>query len=311
MTLTDKVVFLTGASSGIGRALAKSLSHQGAHVALVARNLNRLLALQSELAGCAGERLVLQADVTQTAEIADAVTKTLDRFGRIDVLVNNAGIGQASSLMDTQLDELHHIFETNFFGAFAVLQAVVPHMMKRRTGLVIQLSSLNGFFVVPLGGAYVSSKFAIEALSRTARVELRPHNIRVLVVRPGLTDTDFFNRAKYFRDRDPFSMKQMMSPEEVAEQIVRAAVHERSELILGREGKLLWWLAKLSPRLVDWLATRHAQAYRRRAKSPIPRRSPLTVLPPAPETAPSRRRTGESSPADRPASAPAARPAAK
>jgi len=240
----DKVVLITGASSGIGRALAGEFARQGARLALVARNAEKLKAVAQSLPG---QHRVLPADVTKPDEVASVVAAV----GRIDVLVNNAGIGHCATVADTSIDEFRSVFEANFFGAFHFLKAVVPGMIERRSGLIVQISSVNGFCSVPLGSAYCASKFALEGMSRSARIELYRHNVRMLIVRPGVTDTEFFDRAQHFRKNNPFPMRRLMPSGVAAAKIVRAAAKGKRELVLTAEGKALWWLKKLSPALVD------------------------------------------------------------
>lgn len=238
----NKVVLVTGASSGIGRALAAEFGRQGAQVLPVSRS--------------GPER----ADVRDPAQVGAVVTRALERFGRIDVLVNNAGIGYCATVEDTPLEDYREVFETNFWGAFHFLKAVLPGMIERRSGLIIQISSLNGFCAVPLASAYCASKFALEGLSQSARLELHPHNIRMLIVRPGVTDTGFFDHAKHFRQNNPFPLRHPMPAEVAAKQIVRAAARGKRELVLTAEGRALWWLKKFSPTLVDHLVLRHVRA---------------------------------------------------
>lgn len=250
MRFRDQVVLITGASSGIGRALAGEFARQGARVALVARNATRLHTVAKSLPG---EHWVLPADVTKPDEVARAVATV----GRVDVLVNNAGIGYCATVADTPLEDYRAVFETNFFGTFHFLQAVVPGMIQRRSGLLIQISSLNGFCSVPLGSAYCASKFALEGMSQSVRIELHKHKVRMLIVRPGVTDTEFFDHAKHFRQMNPFPMRHLMPAELAAAKIVSAAARGKRELVLTAEGKVLWWLKKLSPALVDRILLRY------------------------------------------------------
>lgn len=250
-TFHDQVALVTGASSGIGRALARAFAQQGAHVALVARNEDRLRAVEQALSPLPGRRLVVPTDVRQPDEVERAVGATLSQFGRIDILVNNAGKGYCATVVESNLDDFRDVFETNFFGAFSFLRAVAPHMVARRQGLIIQISSVNGFCAVPLGSAYCASKFALEGLSQSARLELHKQGVRLLIVRPGVTDTDFFDHAKHFRQNNPFPMRHPMPAEAAATRILRAAARGKRELVLTAEGKALWWLKKFSPRLVD------------------------------------------------------------
>jgi short-subunit dehydrogenase len=256
----DKTALITGASSGIGRALATALAKQGANVVLVARNEPKLHELERELAPHPGQRLVAPADVAKPDQVERAIAATLGRFGRIDVLVNNAGKGFCGSVEQTSLEEFRDLFDTNFFGAFHFTRAVAQHMIQRRSGTIIQISSLNGFCAVPLGSAYCASKFALEAMSKSARLELHKHNVHVLIVRPGLTDTEFFDRSKNFHERNPFPLRRLMSENDVAAKILRAAARHRRDLVLTADGKMLWWLMKLSPRLVDRILLQYVKA---------------------------------------------------
>ena len=251
----DNVVLITGASSGIGRALSVAFAKQGAHVVLVARNEARLRTLKLP-----GEHLVAPADVTKPDDVQRAINAALERFGRIDVLVNNAGKGFCGTVEQTSLEEFRDVFDTNFFGAFHFTRAVAPQMIQRRSGLIIQISSLNGFCAVPLGSAYCASKFALEAMSQSLRLELHKHHIHVLIVRPGVTDTEFFDRSKNFREQNPFPLRRMMSADAVAAKVLRAAARRRREIVLTTEGRMLWWLKKLSPRLVDRILLQYVVA---------------------------------------------------
>jgi short-subunit dehydrogenase len=244
----DKNVLITGASSGIGHALALAFAKDGARVALLARNAEKLREIEKSIGPNA---FAVTADVTRPEEVERAVSEALERFGRLDVLVNNAGIGFCGSVEETSLDDFRRVFETNFFSGLQFTKLVAPQMIRQRSGLIIQISSLNGFCAVPLGAAYSASKFAVEAMSQAARIELRRHGVRVLIIRPGLTDTAFFDHAPHFRERNPFPMKHVMSAETAARKILVAAARRRSDLVLTCDGKLLWWLKKFSPRLTD------------------------------------------------------------
>ena len=116
-----------------------------------------------------------------------------------------------------------------------------------------------GFCAVPLGSAYSASKFALEAMSQSARLELYKHNVHVLIVRPGVTDTEFFDHSKNFREQNPFPLRRMMSPDAVAAKVLRAAARRRREIVLTADGKMLWWLKKFSPRLVDRILLQYVQ----------------------------------------------------
>ncbi len=256
----DAVFLISGASSGIGRALAFEATAQGARVALMARNIDKLRALESELTAAGRSALAVPGDVREANDVQQVVGLVVEKFGRIDVLVNNAGKGFTGRVDETPLDDFRDVLETNFNGSLRLTQAVLPHMMAQRAGMLIQISSLNGFCAIPLGSAYCASKFALEALSESLRIELRGQGIHVLVVRPGLTDTEFFDHAKHFRERNPFPLRRMMSADVVARKTLAAAARRRRSITLTGEGKILWWLKKLSPRLVDTILSHYVRS---------------------------------------------------
>jgi short-subunit dehydrogenase len=190
MEMDGKVVAITGGSMGIGEAIAKVFADQGASVALLSRDASRAEAARQRV-GHTERTLALACDVRDRGEIDRAVAATLQRFGRIDVWVNNAGVGIRDSVADMDMAACRELFETNFFGAVAGLQAVVPAMRKAGGGTVINVSSVAGHIPVPFLTPYSATKFAMNAIGKGARVELRCDNINVLTVCPGYVRTDF------------------------------------------------------------------------------------------------------------------------
>ena len=189
-----------------------------------------------------------------------SVDIVLEEFKRIDVLINNAGKGFCATISDTPPEDLRDVLDTNFYGAFLFLQAVIPQMIRQQSGLVIQISSSSGFSAVPLGSAYCASKFALEALSESARLELKKHGIHVLVARPGVTDTAFFDNAKNFRSLNPFPTDRRMSPESASARILQAAARRQREVNLTTETKFLYWMKRISPALVDCILAHYVRA---------------------------------------------------
>lgn len=179
----SKVVLITGCSSGIGRHLAQTLSGAGFAVAATARRPQTLDDLPAAL------RLAL--DVTDPASIQPAVDALLEKFGRIDVLVNNAGFAVCGALEEIPDAQIQRLFDVNVFGVLRMVRAVVPHMRRQGGGRIINISSIAGKFPVPVGGAYSATKFALEALSDTLRFELAAFGIRVVVIEPGSIRTSF------------------------------------------------------------------------------------------------------------------------
>ncbi len=190
----DRTWFITGCSTGFGRLIAEELIRKNQCVAMTARDPKSL----AELAQSAPDRtLALKLDVTKPDQITSAVEAALRKFGRIDVLVNNAGYGTLGALEEMPLHELRRVFETNVFGLAAVTQAVLPSMRKQRSGHILNLSSIAGFCATPGFSAYNASKFAVEGLSESLAAEVAAFGIRVTIVEPGPFRTDFISRSLY------------------------------------------------------------------------------------------------------------------
>ncbi|NOT02871.1 MAG: SDR family oxidoreductase [Phycisphaerales bacterium] len=188
----SKVWFITGCSTGFGRLLAQRLLDGGHRVAATARNVEQLAGLKS----AAPDRLLTAPlDVTRGAQIAAAVRSAVDRFGGIDVLVNNAGYGYFATHEQGDIDEIRRMFETNVFGLIRVTQAVLPRMRERRRGTIVNLSSVAGRVAFPRSSFYSATKFAVESMSESLSHEVRPFNIRVIVIEPGSYATDFGPRS--------------------------------------------------------------------------------------------------------------------
>jgi short-subunit dehydrogenase len=180
-----KVVLITGASSGMGKETAKRLLQQGHTVYAVARRLDQM----QDLRGLGG--FPLQADVTNEANLQVVVDTILQKEGHVDVLWNNAGYGLFGSVEDVPMTEAHRHFEVNVFAMARLTQLVVPHMRQRRSGLIINTSSMGGKLYSPLGAWYHASKHAVEGFSDCLRLELKPFHINVVVLEPGVIVTEF------------------------------------------------------------------------------------------------------------------------
>jgi short-subunit dehydrogenase len=191
MDIRGAVVLVTGASEGIGRAVARRFAAEGAHVALAARSAERLEALAGELRAAGHEALVVPADLRDAGQIDAMVQAARAWKGRLDVLVNNAGQAVAGTAADVSLADVRQVMELNVFGAWATLQAAVRHMRAGGGGLILNVSSMVTRMTLPGLSGYTASKAALNALSEAARLELAPENIRVVLVLPRLTATDF------------------------------------------------------------------------------------------------------------------------
>lgn len=188
-----KTILITGASSGIGRSTAELFQSNGWNVAATMRDPVMGSKLEDH-----SSTLVTRLDVTDSVSISDAVEKTLERFGKIDVLLNNAGYGAYGPLEAFSLEQVERQFSTNVTGLLAVTKAVLPHMRAAKSGLIVNISSIGGLMTFPLGSLYHGSKFAVEGISESLHFELEPLGIGVKIVEPGMTKTDFGGRSFVF-----------------------------------------------------------------------------------------------------------------
>jgi short-subunit dehydrogenase len=191
MDIQNKVVIITGASAGIGLTTARLFAANGAKVALAARSMDKLSALESELDGS----YAVQVDMTDVSSIKGMVEKVREHYGRIDVLINNAGQGMFLPLEQVDLQQARDLIELNVIGPLAAMQAVIPIMREQGGGLIINISSGLSKMSVPNLGVYASTKTALNMISLTARAELANDNIRLSIVYPGRTATEFAKNA--------------------------------------------------------------------------------------------------------------------
>ncbi|WP_299951886.1 SDR family oxidoreductase [uncultured Modestobacter sp.] len=219
MDVKNKVVMITGASSGIGAATARAASRAGARLVLAARREERIADLADEL----GRSVAVRCDVTDQAEVGSLVDAALGAFGRIDVLVNNAGQGLQAGIEQISLDDFRAVLELNLVAPLAVMQAVLPAMRRQRAGSIVNVSSGTTFADVPGTGGYVASKIALERLSAIARNELDGTGIVVSTIIPFATSTEFLSSIRAGRaDAEAMTAGAAFdSPEQVAEAILR------------------------------------------------------------------------------------------
>ncbi|MCS7167223.1 MAG: SDR family oxidoreductase [Gemmatales bacterium] len=261
--LSGMRTLVTGASQGIGRALALAAAKRGAWVLAVARSGDLLQEVQREAQGLPGRLETLVADVTSAEDRQRMLQAAVAFFGGLDILVNNAGIGATGHFSDASEERLRRIFEVNFFGPAELIRLAIPLLRQGRTPLIVNISSVAGLRAFPARSEYSASKFALQGLSEALRAELVRYDIDVLVVSPGLTATNFPKNMLENKARMPMDHRRSMSPEQVAEATLRAMERGRNSLVLTWEGKLVVWFNRLFPRLVDWLMARKVyQLYR-------------------------------------------------
>lgn len=188
--IQGKVVVITGASSGLGEATAKLLSVQGAIVVLAARRTERIDKLAADIKEKGGKALAITTDVTDVEQVRKLVDKTVNEFGRIDVMINNAGLMQQSPLDSGKIEEWNNMIDLNIKGVLYGISAVLPVMQKQKSGHIINVSSVAGHKVTPAGSVYCATKFAVLAISEGLRQEVKPYNLRTTVISPGAVDTE-------------------------------------------------------------------------------------------------------------------------
>jgi NADP-dependent 3-hydroxy acid dehydrogenase YdfG len=191
--IQGKVVVITGASSGLGEATARLLSAEGASVALGARRVDRLRALAKELIGKGGQALTVATDVTDCDAVKTLVDTAVQTFGRIDVMINNAGLMPQALLERLKIDEWNRMIDVNFKGVLYGIAAALPHMKQQKSGHFINVSSVAGHRVGPGFAVYAATKHAVRALSEGLRQEVKPYNIRTTVISPGAVATELPN----------------------------------------------------------------------------------------------------------------------
>ncbi len=192
--IKDKIVVITGASSGLGAATARYLAGHGAKVVLGARRSERVDALASEINEAGGTALAVETDVTQREQVTRLVDTAVDSFGRIDVLLNNAGIMLLSPLERLLVEEWVQMVDVNIIGVLNGIAEALPHMRQQMGGQIINVSSVAGHKVISSGAVYSATKFAVRALSEGLRQEAKPYNIRTTVLSPGALSTELIDR---------------------------------------------------------------------------------------------------------------------
>lgn len=277
--MTDKVAVITGTSSGIGLLSAIELATRGYRVVATMRNLQKRerLDVAAKAAGITDKLDVRHLDVTSTDSIPETTASILRDFGRIDVLVNNAGFPMAGFAEDILLPELREQFETNFFGHVAVTKAVLPTMRAQRSGHVIMISSISGRAAQPSLSCYSSSKFALEGWTESLRLELHSVGIRVVLIEPGAYDTDIWernarlgkgaidgsspnlDRARRFRDYVQSGSIKKRDPREVARLVATVAADPKPKLryVIGHDAHIQLLLKTFTPwRIYEKLVTK-------------------------------------------------------
>jgi short-subunit dehydrogenase len=247
-------VLVTGASQGIGRALCVVAAKKGCRVLAAARSRPLLDELAAEVRAAGGTIETVVADVTVPANREAMAAAARTAFGGLDVLVNNAGIGATGHFMDSDPQVLRTIFETNFFGLIETTRACLPLLKAGTTPAIVNISSVVGRRALPARSLYSASKFAVAGFSEAIRAELAKDGIQVVVVSPGLTQTNFSKNMLEQKARMPMDHLRGMTSEEVAEATLKAIAAGKTEVTLTLKGKLLVLVNRFAPWVVDFFA---------------------------------------------------------
>lgn len=221
--IKDKIALVTGGSKGIGKAVGKLLAHEGAKVILVARNADELESARTELNKAGGTVYTYCADVGSNDEVTRIINKICTKFERLDILINNAGIGIFAPVTDFKVEDWHRLMNTNLHGPFYMIRAVLPQMIRQREGAIINIASLAAKNSFANGAAYCASKAGLVALSECLMLEVRYYNIKVSVILPGSVATDFGSGSA--------NKNWMLNPEDIAQQAINIIKSKENALI--------------------------------------------------------------------------------
>jgi len=246
MKWNGATALVTGASRGIGRAVATQAAAKGARVGLLARNRDDLEKVRAAIGGTAA---VAPADIAVRAEIDDAVKRVEAELGPIDILVANAGIGAYGAFADIDVDEVERLVQVNLLGTVYPIKAVLPGMLERGRGHIVVVSSVAGRFGSPLEAAYASTKFAQIGLAEALSVEVAGKGVGVSIVNPGVVDTEFFATRGHLYDR---SFPKPISADRVAAGVINAVEKNKAEVFVPGPFKYAVAIRHLAPRLYRW-----------------------------------------------------------
>jgi short-subunit dehydrogenase len=247
MQIKESVVLITGASQGIGAACSRVFEKRGARLSIVARDPQRLAAVGGP------DTLRTAGDITRDEVRRNVVARTMERFGRVDILINNAGMGLYSAASNAPMDDARALFELNLFAPLALAQLVVVGMREHRLGTIVNISSIAGKVTLPWFTLYSVSKFALGSLTDGLRMELKPHGIHAMTVWPGYVKTDF--QAHALGTRPPEAVRKgkqfAITAVECAEAIARGVERDAHNVVVPRIGWILVALNRLLPRVVE------------------------------------------------------------
>jgi NAD(P)-dependent dehydrogenase (short-subunit alcohol dehydrogenase family) len=280
--LSEQVIVVTGASSGLGRAIAREAGRRGARVVVTARNATALDVCVRELEAAGAAALAVPADCTVQDEVEQVVEQAFDRFGRIDTYVANAMVTVYAEADQLEPEELRRVLDVNFFGSVYGYWAALPHLLESK-GTFVQVASALSYRGIPLQAAYCASKAALRTFFESARVELqkRGSGVDISVVLLAAINTPQFDQARQKVGMQPQPVPPIYQPEPFAEAVLRCAEHPIRELPIGWGAQKLLWGQKLSPRAGDWMLRRNGWKSQH-TEEPKPVGSPDNLFAPLP-----------------------------
>jgi short-subunit dehydrogenase len=264
MALRNRVAIITGASSGIGAATAQALGRAGVRLALFARRADRLEQIVEQVRLTGGQAIAIPGDARERASLETLIQRTLAEFGRIDVLFNNAGVGRLGWLERLDPADIRLQIEVNLLAMIETTQLALPHMIRQRSGHIVNMASLAGLIGTPTYSVYAATKFGVFGFNEALRREVSPWGIHVSGVYPGGVRTEWGEHIGYRRRSEiPFARRNRMSAEHVADTIVDLVKRPRPSLILPPFARALAFVNRIAPWTADFLTRRFVQSERR------------------------------------------------
>ncbi len=260
--MEERIVLITGASSGIGAATARRLAREGMRVVLTARRQDRLEALAEEIRAQGGAALAIPADLVHPSERQALVRRIEELWGPVEVLINNAGFGYYGTVEETPWEVVERMFAVNILAMIHLVQLVTPGMRRLGRGHIINIASVAGHIAAPPLTVYSATKFAVVGFSEGLRRELEPHGIHITVISPGPVRTEFGQVASGLAV-DPGEIPGGLDPEAVARAIARALRRPAREIVIPAYYRPAIWINRALPRLVDWGAAWQGRAWLR------------------------------------------------
>jgi short-subunit dehydrogenase len=252
----DKVVVVTGASSGIGKATAVEFAKNGSRVIIAARSEGKLTDLMNQLNKEGFDVHAVITDVTKESDCQRLIEKTIEKYGTIDILINNAGISMRASFVDVNLSVLHRLMDVNFWGTVYCTKYALPYLIENK-GSLVAISSVAGFHGLPGRTGYSASKFAIHGFLETIRIENLKKGLHVMIIAPGFTATDIRKHALTAdgseQGESPRREENLKSPEYVARWVLKGIRKKKRNKLITLDGKLTALFQRILPTVVDWV----------------------------------------------------------